>query len=430
MVKIKKQNKKSKEKILPKIKKFELNVVQKAIADFVTNINSVEFSIPLVLDTLSENLKRSDVDLKKYLGNIKSKSKKLKKEDIIDDFEKIKKIITKRINIETARDSIPKSLFILMVTHFDNLIRDLINAMYLTKPEILNESEKNISVCDLLQYKDIEDAKKKIIEREVDAILRESHAEHIQWLENKLSTSFRGDQELWKKFIEIMERRNLLIHSNGLATEQYINVCKKHNIQFKDKINVGKELKISSAYFLESSETIFEFGIKLSQVIWRRLDPDKIELADTILNGVAYELLVSNKNMLVKKILDFTTQPAFKPFSEENRLYFLINKAIALRDLGEKDEAKKIIRENDFSATRDLFKLAASVLLEDFSNASKIMLTLKERHNMKNYFTYWPLFNDFRKTNEFQSAYKKIFKKEFTVDKNPTEIKRGMINAS
>ena len=49
----------------------------------------------------------------------------------------------------------------------------------------------------------------------------------------------------FKDFIEISERRNLFVHTGGIVSEQYIEVCKKYGCIIENK--VGDNLDVDHA---------------------------------------------------------------------------------------------------------------------------------------------------------------------------------------
>jgi hypothetical protein len=70
--------------------------------------------------------------------------------------------------------------------------------------------------------------------------------------------------------------------------------------------------------------------------------------------------------------------------------------------------------KHDWSATSDKFKLAISVLKEDYQKAIELMKSIgsTNKHLNKDAYREWPLFRQFRKTDEFKKAYLEIFGEE------------------
>ena len=147
----------------------------------------------------------------------------------------------------------------------------------------------------MLTYESIDEAKQRIIEKEVETVLRENHTTQFVWLEKKLNTTLRKDLPAFKNFIEITERRNLFVHNNGEVSCQYIRICKDNDI-LNSEVKLGKQLSSDPAYITKCYNTLFEIGIKLGHVIWRKIVPSDRTKADEYLNNICFDLL-KQKNM-------------------------------------------------------------------------------------------------------------------------------------
>ena len=55
--------------------------------------------------------------------------------------------------------------------------------MFVAKPEMPSSSERNISFKDLMEIGSVEEARQRMIEKEVKSVIRDSHAQQIDWLE-------------------------------------------------------------------------------------------------------------------------------------------------------------------------------------------------------------------------------------------------------
>ncbi len=156
---------------------------------------------------------------------------------------------------------------------------------------------------------------------------------------------------------------------------------------------------------------MFEIGVKLGQVIWRKLQPDKLEDADAHLNNVCYALLTKGHFRLALNLLSFATETLKKHTDQEMLCIFTINKALAHYLSENKDACKSVLAKHDWSATSDKFKLAIAVLKEDYVTAIELMKSIgsTNKHLNKDAYREWPLFRQFRKTEEFKIGYKEIF---------------------
>lgn len=101
--------------------------------------------------------------------------------------------------------------------------------------------------------------------------MRSSHQEQFDWLAKELSISTLTKFKDWPNFIEITQRRNLFVHTNGIVSNQYLTTCNKYKVDNIENINKGDKLNVDRAYFERTYEIFYEIGIKLSQMVLRCL---------------------------------------------------------------------------------------------------------------------------------------------------------------
>src|SRR5262249_33941500 len=143
--------------------------------------------------------------------------------------------------ITEGLEQLPQIFLIGMVSAYDAFFAHLVRIIFLTRPELLSSSEKHISFKDLTLLGSVEAARDLMVEKEVDTLMRDSHADQIEWIEKKLSMTLRADLPIWPKFIEICERRNLFTHTDGRVTDQYLKICKQHGFD-TESIKVQEKL--------------------------------------------------------------------------------------------------------------------------------------------------------------------------------------------
>ena len=316
-------------------------------------------------------------------------------------------------NLDRALELVPRSFLMTIVSQYDAFLSQLITAMYYAKPEMLSGSDKRLSFSELIDFGSIDKARSYIIEKEAEGLLRESHAKQFEILESKLNISLRKRLDIWPKFIEITERRNLFTHTDGIVSTQYIAVCKAHSVKFNDDIILGNKLKLSREYCTHAYEVLFEIGVKLGNTIWRKLLPDELEEADNSLNTICYDLLLRKEYKLAQSLLDYAVDLP-NPFSEQYRRMFVINRAQAYKYDGKVELAKSIIDSEDWSSCSKVFEICLSALADDHKKTAKIMLSLKESPEIgKHGYLTWPIFKTFRESEEFIETYKLTFGEDY-----------------
>lgn len=314
-----------------------------------------------------------------------------------------------------AHRIIQRNFIVSLISQFDAYIGSLIRKIFVIQPELLNSSEKNLSFSKLSEYKSIEEAKEYIIEKEIESVLRDSHTSQFLWLEKKLEMPLTKDLPSWCDFIEITERRNLFVHSNGIVSNQYISVCDKHKVSFEKAITIGDELNVNDEYFIKAYNCIYEIGVKLSQVIWRKLLPTDLDDADATLNEIIYNLLQRKEYKLAIRLSEFATVTLKKHSSQETKLVFIINKAQAYKWDEQEDVCNKLVNGMDWSAMSDKFKLSKALLLDDYETVYKLMkkIGISRDELPQEGYKEWPLFKKIREEVTFKDTYKEIFGEEY-----------------
>jgi hypothetical protein len=282
------------------------------------------------------------------------------------------------------------------------------------KPELIDDSQRQMSYSELQTFEKIEDARNFVIEKEIESVLRESHSEQFKWFESKLKMKLREGLDSWSTFIEITQRRNLFVHNDGKISTQYINVCKQNNAELRKGLKVGNQLDSSKKYFEQAFNCLFEIGLKLNQVLRRKLLPQDIESADKSFLNLTFELIVNEQLTLAKELFDFAHKYVKKISKKDFELRIQLNRAQTYKWLGDEEKCCDIIKEHDWSAFNDLFKLASQVLIDDFENAILTMKSIGNNSTVMNkaFYRDWPIFKMFRKTEKFKQAYIEIYGEE------------------
>ncbi|HNU01891.1 MAG: hypothetical protein KBB26_10260 [Candidatus Omnitrophica bacterium] len=312
-----------------------------------------------------------------------------------------------------ARSDVPgviqSGLFLALFSAFDAFTGDLLHGLYLRKPLLFNSLEKTLTFSDVLAAKTIEDLKQQVLDDNIEDLRRKSYSEQFACLSQRYKIKLT-EFENWPAFVECSQRRNLITHCDGIVTEQYYKVCRDADVKESSLAPIGSKVKIGAEYFYSTCELVIEVGIKLGQTLWRKTLPEEISEADNHIMSLLYGAL-ENRNWPRAKMIGEYAFRLPKFFSEQNQKIITVNFAQALLRDGEKDRAKSIIDNIDWSATTDDFKLARAVLLQDYSDAEIIMMRIGKQGQLTNENSYhtWPLFIEFRETENFARAYFNVF---------------------
>lgn len=398
-------------------KKLHKNLVR-----FLRHIDSIKDTLPMTMLLIGPYQKKANDKLVKFMDeNVEEIENEDGKKSIAVKYEdsKIFDRLTKNSEISIlASKIIPESLFVSLISQFDAYFNTLLRVLFELRPEYINNSERNLTFSELIELESIERAREYIIEKEVESVLRKSHTDHFDYLENKLNMPLRKNLPVWPKFIEITERRNLFVHCDGKVSSQYLRVCKKNKVDVKD-IELNQRLSIDPDYFNLTYNCLFELAVKLTHTLWRKLLKEDIKNADKHLNDICFELLNNRQFELADNLLCFAcNQKDF--YNDALKNVFVVNQALSMYLQNKTKEAKKIINQKDWSATSDDFKLAHLVLNEEYEDCYLLMKKIgKDGEVDKENYRTWPLFLKLRKEDKFKETYREIFQEDYKVVEIP-----------
>lgn len=379
---------------------------------FITHLDSINDTFPMAMLLVLPHSKKA---IKKFTTFLKENTKQgedglLVKADESRMFENLENSASISL---LALKIIPQSLFVSLISQYDAFLNRLLRIIFEINPGILNSSEKNINFSQLVEYKNINEARNFVIEKEIDCVLRGSHTEQFEYLEKILNIPLRKNLPIWDNFVEITERRNLFVHCDGIVSNQYITNCK--NLSTKNNLRVGKRLDVSLEYFAKTYKCLYEIGVKLTHTIWRKFLISDLEFADDELNQVCYNLLDNKSYKLADILLNFACEQK-KKFNDVSENLFIINSALSKHLDNKQKEAEEILSRKDWSASGDEFKLAKEVIKKNYETAYCLMKKIGKNGSVNiRAYKEWVLFKKIREKSKFKKIYKEIFGEDFSV---------------
>ena len=392
-------------------------VYREIIGDYINVINAQMNIVPISYNFLSAQLNAEKKKVEKFSKEHGEIFKEGEKEYIkmpIEHNATFSKMLRNFANSILAFDMIGVNAVIGMVSRYDGFLGDLLKQIFADKPEMLNGSEKELKVSDILSYADFDELKEVLVEKEIESLLRKNHVEQLQWLESKLKLPLKNFN-LFPDFVEIMERRNLFVHTNGVVSRQYLIECKKNGVKLNDDLKPGDRLDADINYVRNTFKVLFIVGVMIGFVIWHKLRPEEGEKMMDSLSDVAYDLIRDEQYTLGLDIIEFalTNKAWAKEIKYAQQLVFRVNKALAfhLRDM--QDECEKIVDSMDVTAAEPVYHLAVAVLKKDYNSAYLFMDKIGKNEDMRGNYKTWPLFNKIRKEELFINKFKEIYDEEY-----------------
>ena len=392
------------------------------LENFIENINCIRETFGYSKWTLMTQHTDSLKNFDEFIASCSTTEEDGKKYVSVPEGKKREflKLFKKKNRAERAFDLIPSSYFVTLVSVYDTFLAGLIRSIYNICPEKLQESQMQFLYKDLQQLKSLSDVKKKIIDKIIETQLRDSHRSQFDWLAKTLGvetlTKFSG----WEEFVELTERRNLFVHSNGTVSTQYIEMCTKYGLLTAGIIE-GMQLKVDDTYFENAYKTLYKTSVLLTQMVLRVLYLDKNQQA----NSEVDKVLIDNVyEMISDKLYDIAIDVSEQILNNKkmvhnsfDRAYIVLNLAQAYKWSGERDKCIEILNNEDWSACTNELLIPKYALEENYEEMYCKMKELggfNKRITISSY-REWPIFQEARKESGFMNAFKDIFGEELGI---------------
>jgi hypothetical protein len=395
------------------------NLVHKEIQLFTSHLESIKETLPLSTFVIEHSLKKRADDFKEFINKqCEINSKEGGRWVIVKpEHNKIYKIKECRVDrLKMAKVLLPRSLFVSMISQYDAYMGRLLKVFFTQRPETIFDSERSFQFKEICKFETLEEFREDAINKEVESILRCSHEEQINQIQKKFKMSITSSISSWSNFLEISERRNLFVHADGIVSKRYIDLCNKHNLPTDEMIEGKTSLKVSFNYFEQAYKCLYETGLKLGYLLWRKLLKDDLEVIDDSFNDIVFNLIESDQFDLASDLFGFFCKEGKDKFhSEKNYLITVINCAQSHKWAGRNDKCLEIIKDHDWSAKSDDFRLANAVLNESWNESAEIVKKIGKSLEMERCYRDWPLFKQLIKQDIFLVTYKSIFEKDFEI---------------
>lgn len=349
-----------------------------------------------------------------------------------EQYQSVKGQIRRLREFDKGETVLPGAILLSLVATFDSFIADMIRMMLKKKPESLIESSKTIGIKEVLNMSSFDDVVSKIVENEVDSVMRSSHDEQIKYIEEKMCIKIRSHYDGWGNFVEVFERRNLVAHGNLTINSRYITNCKRHGYLVNASQD-GESLSLDGRYLRKSSDRLLEFGLSLLFVLWLRYFEDSSEQAYESFNHRTYELIRDGQPHVAAKLLDLALFKQKPVALDRTRKMMTVNLANAYKKMRKVEMADDVISKVDWSATTDDFQICIASLNEDIQRVVELMPKVALAGSIeKSAFREWPVFDWVREEEAIQEKFEETFGEPImqSTDEAKREIQSSLLAQS
>lgn len=298
------------------------------------------------------------------------------------------------------RSLLYKSALISLISAAEWFLSRLLHSYLDRCPDGLGIKNKLISLADLQEIGSIEEAREILVESIVADVIRGSFEDWEKYLKSNINLNMGYLDAERDELIEAYQRRNVLIHNNGMVNGIYIS---KVRPQARLGLKVGDELFVSREY-LEAAISRFERSfVLISLELWKKLESDNEERSELIINLV-YQHLLADRYDIAKGFSQFICGD--KQLPERDRLISQVNYWQAMKWSGEFHEVQGAVQCFDISAKDELFHLAKHALLDEEEEFFVLLPRVLGSGGVTiNDVREWPLFRGMRQSSLYDERY-------------------------
>lgn len=310
----------------------------------------------------------------------------------------IKKEYQKIEIIEKQKEILYRGSLLLLVTYFENLIAGVLRENFKKYPQRILLNEKSVSYRMLTEVNDIEEIKNILIDQEVTSKMYGSLLDWKNYFQKNIKLNLKVWDDQFDELQEIIARRNLYVHNNGIINNIYIQLV--NNI---DKVSIGKYLNIDREYVDNAVNIIEYIGISLLIEVWLKEYADNPNEVKKITGLIYEEYLESQRWDVARHFYEICLQNS--KISNADEVSCKINKWQCYKWLGEYDKIKNEVEKLDVSAYLPMYTLGILALKEEYTKFFEFYDTQTEICEKQ--LEEWPLFKELRKSEEYMKRFPK-----------------------
>lgn len=343
-----------------------------------------------------------------------------------DDAKKIAHFSKQLSKLQVSIEVIPNALFVHLLSTFDAFFAQLLFDVINRKSHILNSRDRKIDYAEVLKYTSFDELKNDLISKEVDKIMRDSHKRQIAFLSDAVDINFEAKLPHYDDFLELCERRNVIVHNRSKVNSIYIKNTKELKTPHK-LVKENEAIEITGKYFSFAADLICQIAMQTTLATLKQTYRTKDEADDieTILLESTFEFLKEGKKKLPKHILEYFISEKAWFRIPGTEISCIINYCIALKRIEKRSNVEAIVERQKFEIMEDKYKIARHCLLDEFEKAIEIIKANASVFQKDAYKT-WPIFEDLRKQDLFREWFSSQFGEsidEETVDKRISPLK-------
>lgn len=243
---------------------------------------------------------------------------------------------------------------------------------------------KTISFRNMKDFETIDEVRSYLIDIELEEIFRGSFNDWLDKIDKHIGLYgiFKELKELKNELNELFQRRNLYVHSDGIANQRYMQ---KTIEKYRKGVENGKKIIITKEYLLEKIMKVESLGLYMFYSFMYSFNRKEKDWFFPISNR--FVRLLSRDNDAVAQVYNKARHE--KAVGAQGNLYATINYFLYYYLNDRISEVRNELEQQDFSVYTNQFQMAKAILLNS-----------EERHELIQDF-----FDEITDDGEFLSCY-------------------------
>lgn len=378
-------------------------------------------SLPILLEEITESEKERSKD-EKALAMV-SLEITIRNENGEEEFKNIKANVYEPRHLksldefrqyhDTALRILNETALQQIVNAYEKVIGEVLAWHLYTNPDAAPK-DKEINYKDLLSFSSFEEAKRYVIDKEIENFLkRKSTEDQLKYLKKELKADIACHFKPLSVFKEVMLRRHAIVHAGGIATAEYLRRAKKIKACDVSGIEEGTKLPLNAKYVIDAWNVTYSMGVILLHLVAKECARSKKskedeDQADCFLINSSFNCIQNKQYDASEFILRYAHK--LRLAKDTSNLMVVINLAQTLRWKGKVDECEKLLNKHDWNAYSALFQLCVAALQDDAEKFETLLPDIAAQKTISiTELCEWPVFRLMRARPNFEILVEKAF---------------------
>lgn len=329
----------------------------------------------------------------------------------IRELSVLAKKLGKAVPSRKAARTLGRATLAALVAEYEAFMTQLLGLVSAKRPSAFVSEDDQISLRELGEYDSIEKARQAIMEAKIEDLLHEkSHFELLKWIESKFNVNLTQNEKLISEFVEVCQRRHVIMHGGGVASRRYVKNCRQASFDEAKLAKTGDRLSVGRKYLRQSTSRVFQVGFFTLHILWQKLLPKfSKDSVQSILES-SHEFIDNDLTKMTRRVCDFVLDSK-TPMSDKHRAYLVINRAQSYLfdpDLDEQARSEgttSSLALKDWSVVTPVLQLALACINRDYSNLRALSVAARGFGLQYYAVQTWSIFREVRENPEFLDAF-------------------------